>query len=61
MQKSCGLLASVIVASFEPGFTFVRLDAVQTPSKEAAPGLNSIHEGGFKVSLLQGALPLTDL
>lgn len=60
MQKSCGLLASVIVASFEPGFMFVRLDPVQTPSKEAAPGLSSVHMGGFKVSPLQRAL-LTDL
>lgn len=34
VQKSCGLLASVIVASFEPGFMFVRLDPVQTNSKQ---------------------------
>lgn len=61
VQKSCGLLASVIVASFEPGFMFVRLDPVQTPNKEAAPGLSSLRMGGFKVSLLQRALPLTDL
>lgn len=61
MQKSCGLLASVLVASFEPGFVFVRLDPVQTPGKEAAPGVSSEHMGGFKVSLLQRGLPLTDL
>lgn len=53
MQKSCGLVASVVVASFEPGSVSVALDTVQTPSTEAVPGLSALHLGGFKLSLLQ--------